>query len=183
MEWIFGGLMVFGLLYLLLMIFGSALELGDVDGLMESTGMDSVFGLDTPDAAEISGLGCSVIAAFLAGFGAVGLAGTLSGWSLVVSLIGAVLIGLVFGRVVVQALVFVYRQQTEAVGSIDRLIGESARVTIDSAPGKTGEAIIESGEITKYPIREINDAELRRGDTVEVVNVQGRVLQVKKKRG
>ena len=183
MEWIFGGLMVFGLLYLLLMIFGSALELGDMDGLMESTGMDSVFGLDTPAAGEISGLGCSVIAAFLAGFGAVGLAGTLAGWSLVVSLIGAVLIGLVFGRVVVQALLFVYRQQTESVGSIDRLIGESARVTIDSAPGKTGEAIIESGEITKYPIREINDAELRRGDTVEIVNVQGRVLQVKKKRG
>ncbi len=60
----------------------------------------------------------------------------------------------------------------------------SARVTIESAPGKTGEAMIESGAfVTRSAVKEVNGVALYRGDIVEVVNVESGLLYVKKKNG
>ena len=184
MEWIFLAFMVTGLAYLLLMIFsgiGDVIPI-DVDGALEGTGIDSLMGLDVEGADDVSGLGCSVIAAFLAGFGAVGLTGTVSGWNPVVILAGAVLFGWGLGRAVVAVLRFVFNQQSTEVFHNEDLIGLSARVTINSAADTTGEVIVESGEVRKYPVQELSGAALKRGDTVEIVNVSGRFLQVKKKR-
>ena len=78
---------------------------------------------------------------------------------------------------------FVYNQQSTSVYSSSDLIGMSARVTIDSPAGKTGEAIVEHGEVRKYSIQEINGAALKRGDTVEILEADSHILKVKKKRG
>ncbi|MBZ0298004.1 MAG: YqiJ family protein [Anaerolineae bacterium] len=186
MELLFLGIMLTGLLYLLLMIFSGIGEVADfgIDGALESTGLDAVFGLDLDagDTGEVSGLGCSVIAAFLAGFGVVGLVGSLLHWSLLLIILCAVAFGLLVGRLVVRILRFVYSQQSTEVYSAQDLVGSSGRVTINSGAGQTGEVLIESGQILKYPIKEVSGAELKRGDTVEVVAVQGRFLHVKKKR-
>lgn len=184
MELLFLGIMLMGLLYLLLMIFSGMGQVADfgIDGVLESTGLDTLFGLDAGDAGEASGLGCSVIAAFLAGFGAVGLVGSLLNWSLLLIIVGAFVFGLLVGRLVVRTLRFVYNQQSTDVYSVQDLIGSSGHITINSGAGQTGEVLIESGQILKYPVKEVNGAELKRGDTVEVVAVQGRFLHVKKKR-
>ena len=184
MELLFSGIMVLGLLYLLLMIFSGLGHVADfgIEGALEGTGIDMLLGLDTAEAGEVSGLGCSVIAAFLAGFGAVGLVGTLLNWSLLLIVLSAAAFGLLVGRMVVRILRFVYNQQSTDVTSVEELVGSSGRVTINSTAGQTSEVMIESGQILKYPIKEVNGAELKRGDTVEVVAVQGRFLHVKKKR-
>jgi membrane protein implicated in regulation of membrane protease activity len=186
MELVFLAIMLVGLLYLLLMIFGGLGDVFqlDIEGALEGTGLDSLLGLaGAADSGEASGLGCGVIAAFLAGFGAVGLAGTVAGWNPFLLLAAAVAFGWVLGRAVVALLRFVYRQQSTDVFHNEDLIGTSARVTINSAPGKTGEVLVELGEVRKYPVQELSGAALQRGDTVEIVAVSGRFLQVKKKRG
>lgn len=184
MEIIFGIIMLVGLAYLLLMIAGGggeSLDLG-MDGVLESSPLGGLFGLESPDAGEAGGLGCGVIAAFLAGFGAVGLTGTLAGWNALVILGAALAFGLVLGRLVIGLLRFVIAQQGTRVFSSDDLIGLSGRVTIDSPAGKTGEVILEGEQVLKYPVKEVNDAPLKRGDIVEVVDIDGRFLRVKKKR-
>lgn len=181
MEVVFGGIMLFGLLYLLMMIFGGlgeALDFG-VDGAMESIGLDSIFGI-SDGGGEATGLGCSVIAAFLAGFGAVGLTGTVSGWSLLPMLLLAFAFGWLLARGVAVVMKYVYAQESTDVYSIDSMIGKTARVTIDSAAGKTGEVIIEDGQILKYPVQEVDGEALKRGDMVLIVDVNGRFLRVKK---
>lgn len=184
MEILFLIIMLVGLLYLLLMIFGGAVTVIDIDidSALESTGLDTVFGLDSAGGGEASGLGCGVIAAFLAGFGAVGLTGSIGGWNPLAMLVAAVLFGWLLGRAIVALLRFVYAQQSTDVFRSETLIGQSARVTIDSPAGKIGEAMVEEGEIRKYPIKEMSGLALQRGDTVEIVDINGRFLRVKKKR-
>ncbi|HLV35617.1 MAG TPA: hypothetical protein VKY59_10910 [Spirillospora sp.] len=184
MEILFLIIMLVGLLYLLLMIFGGAVTVMDIDidSALESTGLDTVFGLDSAGGSEAGGLGCGVIAVFLAGFGAVGLTGSIGGWNPLAMLVAAVLFGWLLGRAVVALLRFVYAQQSTDVFRSETLIGQSARVTIDSPAGKIGEAMVEEGEIRKYPIKEMNGLALQRGDTVEIVDINGRFLRVKKKR-
>lgn len=167
LPYVFGGLMLVGVLYFVYSIF-----FGDVgEGGLEVASLD--------DVGEI---GCSVIAAFLAGFGAVGLLGVWSGWGLLVTLGVAAVFGLVIGRVIMWVLRLIARQQSTDVTNVQNLIGSSARVTIDIPAGKVGEAIIEEGYVAKYPIREVGDHALQRGDHVEVVDVQNGMLHVKKKR-
>ena len=72
MELIFGLVLLIGVGFLLLTIFGNAV---DIDGAFESVGLDALPGLD---GGEAGSLGLNVIASFLAGFGGVGLAGTLA---------------------------------------------------------------------------------------------------------
>lgn len=170
--------MLAGLAYLLLMIMGILNDTPDVDGVFEDNALGALFGV-----GDAEGLGCSVIAAFMAGFGAVGLTGTLAGWNILIIFVSALVFGVILGRMVTTILRFVYNQQSTSVYSASDLIGMSARVTIDSPPGKTGEAIVEHGEVLKYSIQEINGAELRRGDIVEILEASGHVLKVKKKRG
>jgi membrane protein implicated in regulation of membrane protease activity len=140
------------------------------------------------NASDASGysdgeFGLTIAAAFFAMFGAVGLLGTLSGWSVIVTLVAALIVGLVAGRAVFAFLRFIMRQQSvENTEQINDLIGKSARVTIDSPEGKTGEAIIEANYVLKYAVKEINSEALQRGDTVEIVDTASGILFVKKKR-
>ena len=170
MEYLFGGVMLAGLVYLVLMIvgLGDSLDL-DIEGF---------FGFESADA---DGIGCSAVAAFMAGFGALGLTGTLMGWNPIGTLLTAILIGLVIARVSMSALRFVYRQQSSPITfSAHDLIGKAGHATIDSAPGTTGEVLVEAQERHKYPVKEIDGAALKRGDRVTVVDVEGRYLRVRK---
>jgi len=177
--------LIVGLLYLLLTSFGGlgdALDLG-VDGAIEGTGIDTILGIDS-GASDASGLGCIVIAAFMAGFGALGLTGMAAGWNLLLILVIAVLFGDASARGAGTVLKYAYSQQADSVDfSPQDLIGMSARVSINTPAGKTSEVVIETDKILKYPAQEINDNELKRGDIVEIVDVSGRFLRVKLKNG
>lgn len=162
LPYIFGAITLAGVLYFIYSLFFG----GDLDGV---DGGDGEFTL-------------MVAAAFAAGFGAVGLLGTLSGWALLTTLAVALVIGLVMGRAVLSVLRYVMRQQSTNVGHIDRLVGASARVTIEAPEGAISEAMVEGEYIQKYAIKEVNGAALHRGDVVEIVNADGSVLYVKKKR-
>lgn len=180
MEFFFGGLLLIGIAYLLITSLGLGEMLGveAADNALDTVGLSPILGLD-----DASGFGCSVLAAFMAGFGSIGLAGTMAGWSLPVIVLVALGVGYVLGRVVVSGLKFLRAQQSAPFkASMNDLIGKAARITLDAAKNKTGEAMIEEGEVGRYPVKEISGAELKRGDVVEVVDVQGRFLHVKKKR-
>lgn len=165
-PYIFGAITLVGVLYFLYsLIFG---DVGDADISVEADG-DGDFGL-------------MIVAAFLAAFGAFGLAGTLSGWGMPLTLGIAVIAGAVIGRGALALLRLVVRQQSTAVTSSDVLIGASGRVTIDAPAGTTTEVIIEDGYVAKYAAREVDSHALNRGDAVEIVNVENGTLYVKKKR-
>jgi membrane-bound ClpP family serine protease len=170
MEIVFGSIMVVGVGYLLLMVFGLAdnLELFDVDGAL---------GLD----AGMDGMGCALIAVFMAVFGAFGLTGVLLGWNLFGTILTAVALGLVLSRLGLAALRQLRRQESKPIAFAHTdLIGRNAKITIASAPGKTGEVLVEAHTILKYPVREINGEALQRGDRVTIVDVEGRFLVVRK---
>lgn len=168
-PYIFGAITLAGVLYFLYSII-----FGDVSG-------DAGPALDVPDDA--GHFGCTIIAAFLAVFGAVGLLGTLSGWSLLLTLGVAAVFGLVIGRLTMAALRYVVRQQSTERHNVGDLIGASARMTIDTPAGLTGEAMVEGAYVNKYPVKDVTDSALSRGDHVEVVDVRDGTLYVKKKRG
>jgi membrane protein implicated in regulation of membrane protease activity len=179
MEVIFGILMAVGLGYLLLTIIGvgDIFDL-DADSVLDTLGIGTLYGLD-----DATGFGCTILAAFMAGFGSFGLAGALSGWSLPVVVVVSVIAGYIFGRLVLIAFRFLKAQQTAPHHeTMDDLIGKIARVTLEATAGKTGEVMIEEGEVARYPVKEIGGSDLKRDDVVEIVDVQGRFLHVKKKR-
>ncbi|MBK9123791.1 MAG: hypothetical protein IPM16_11820 [Chloroflexi bacterium] len=165
LPWVFGAFMLVGTGYFVFSIFfGDVTDSGD--------GGDGDFTL-------------LLIAAFCSGFGAMGLLGTSSGWSVLVTVLVAAVFGYTIGKAAIFVLRWVMRQQTTDSIPVQReLIGMSARVTIESAPGKTGEAMIESGAfVTRSAVKEVNGVALHRGDIVEVVNVESGLLYVKKKNG
>ncbi len=186
MEILYTLFLILGLGYLLLTIFGGlgdALDLG-MDGAMESVGLDTLFGLDfSADSGmgEATGLGCSVLAAFMAGFGVLGLVGASAGWNPLLVIGGSVVGGWIMGRGFATVMRYVLAGQSTEGYSSDSLIGLSARVTINTDAGRTGEVMVNIGEQIKYAAREINDAPMQRGDVVEIVDVVGHVLHVKKK--
>lgn len=161
LPYIFGAITLAGLIYLAFSLFvgDHDFDIGDTDG----------------------GFGCLILAAFLSVFGVVGLLGTLSGWNLIMTLVAAVAIGLLMGRLIRVILRFVMRQQTPPIVAED-LIGTFARVTIDTPAGKTGEAMVEEPHVSKFPVRETSGVELKRGDQVEVVDFNNGILYVKRKR-
>lgn len=162
-PFIFGAITLAGMLYFIYsLFFGGDMDVGDASGDGDFTLM--------------------VAAAFASAFGAVGLLGTLSGWALITTLAFALVFGFVIGRVVLLVLRFVMRQQSTSVSRADGLIGSSARVTIEAPQGAISEAMVEGQYVQKYAIKEINGAALHRGDVVEVVDTDGSVLFVKKKR-
>ncbi len=178
MEIFFGAMLAIGVLYFALMIVGIS-ELLDIDGALGLLNLDALFGIN-----DSTGFGCMVISAFMVGFGGVGLVGLSAGWSLPAILGIALVLGVGLGRGVLAIFRTVYAAQSQPIkASLDDLIGQTVRVTLDAQPGQTAEAIIETGEVARFPIREINRAALKRGDLVEVVDVQGRYLRVKKKHG
>ncbi|MFO7322079.1 MAG: hypothetical protein DIU68_010130 [Chloroflexota bacterium] len=167
-PYIFGAITLAGVLYFLYSII-----FGEVSG-------DG--GPDLEVADDAGKFGCTIIAAFLAAFGAVGLLGTLSNWGLPLTLGASVVFGLVIGRIIMAVLAYVVRQQSTERHRIDDLIGVSARVTIDTPAGATGEAMVETAYVSKYPVRDVTNSPLSRGDYVEVVDVRDGTLYVKKKR-
>lgn len=173
MPYIFGAITLVGVLYFAYsIIFG---ELADADA-----DADVDFGGDVTDGDAHFGM--TIVAAFLASFGAFGLLGTLSAWSLPLTLAVAVVAGLLIGRGALVLLRWVVRQQSTNVTGNDALIGTSGRVTIDAPAGTTTEIIIEDGYVTKYAAREVDNHALSRGDHVDVVNIENGTLYVKKKR-
>jgi len=181
-EFIYGAMLVIGGGYLVLMIVGGLGQVSDfgLDGIFHDLHLDALFGLNSEAGAEFTGVGCSVLSAFLAGFGAVGLTGTRLGWNPLVGIIVALALGYLLAFGVTRTLAFVMASQsTERFSSRD-LIGLSARVTINTAPGQTTEVMIEEGQTLRYAAREVNNAELKRGDIVRVVDVDGNQLRVQK---
>jgi len=168
MFWVFAVMTLIGVLYFLVTIFTGSDLLGDID----------IPGIDLGD-----GFGFTVLAVFLAGFGSIGLLGSLSGWGLGLTLIAALIFGVILGRMALTLLRWVFKQQSGKIVSREaELIGISGRVTIEVPEGKIGEVMIERDFVQRYPIKEMNGAALQRGDQVEVVDINGGILTVKKKR-
>lgn len=167
-PWVFAAMTLIGVLYFMFTIFTGSDVLGDVH----------VPGLDFGD-----GFGFTVLAVFFAGFGSIGLLGSLAGWGLGMTLIAALIFGLVLGRAALWLLRWVFKQQSGAIVNRETdLLGVSGRVTIEVPEGKTGEVMIEGQFVQRYPIKEMNGVALKRGDQVEVVDMNGGILYVKKKR-
>jgi len=188
-PWIFAAIMTVGMTFLLISIFLG--DVGDFDADIDididvdldiDGAMDGIIG--EGDVAESRNLGCMVISAFMTGFGSVGLFGSLMGWSPVFSSMAGLAFGLIFGRSTAAALRYVMRQQFSDLLTTDSLIGAHARITVNIPAGKVGEALVESKTLIKYPVRAVSDeVELKKGDYVEIVEVRGGCLYVKKKRG
>ena len=186
-PWLFAAIMAAGVTFLLISIFlGGMADLDtdvDVGGIdIDGDGIADVFGGDgTP--GESRNLGCLAISAFLAGFGAMGLLGSLAHWHLAFSLLAGLGVGLVLGRATTAILHFVVRQESSDLLTADSLIGAFARVTVNTPAGRTGEALVEGKSLLKYPVRVIGEGvELKKGDYVEIVEVRSGCLYVKKKR-
>lgn len=171
-PWVFGAFFAAGLTFLLFSIFfGEAADLGDAGAALSG------------DAAELQNLGCTAISAFLVGFGSLGLLGTLAGWPLLLSILGGALLGVFFGRMTQVVLRFVLRQQSSDLLTTESLIGTQARITVDTPAGQTGEALVEGDSFIKYAVRAASDEiALKKGDYVEIVNVENGRIYVKKKR-
>jgi len=181
MTAVFGVILLVGLVYLFLMILGgigSSLDFG-VDGALESIGLDSVFGM-TSGGGDASGLGCAILSVFFAMFGAVGVVGSLAGWNIAVILFLSTLIGWMIARVAVAVMKPLVGQDSTDLFSKKSLVGKIARVTIESPAGKTGEVMIEAGQIYKYPVKEVNGEALHRSDRVEILEINGRILIVRR---
>lgn len=183
-PWIFASIMAVGVIYLLFSILAGGLA--DVDADVDvhiHHGTFDFLHIGHGDSGEARGLGCSVLSAFLAGFGSMGLLGSLSGWNVLFSILAGLVFGLIFGRSTVAVLRFVLRQQSSDLMTTDSLIGTYARITVDTPPGRTGEALVEGESLIKYPVRATSDdIALKKGDYVEIVRVEKGRLYVKKKR-
>ena len=192
-PWIFAAIMAGGVTFLLISIFlGDVTDVDadvdvdiggidiDVDGALDGLAGDIA---GDADVAEGRNLGCMVIAAFLTGFGAMGLLGSLAEWSLFFSVLAGLAFGLIFGRSTAAVLRFVVRQESSDLLTADSLVGTFARITIDIPAGRVGEAIAEGKSLIKYPVKALSDeVELKKGDYVEIVEVRQGRLYVKKKR-
>ncbi len=178
MTLFFAAAFAVGALYLLLMVVGG---LGDALDLDINLGGGAEVLSGTDGVGEATGIGCNVIAGFLVAFGAIGLAGSLAEWNTAVVLVAAVVFGYIVGRLIARFIRFIYAQQSDPVASSQTLVGQMARVTINSPADKLGEAIVEDGQVVKYAVREVSGAALARGDSVQIVSIDGRILNVKKK--
>ena len=127
---------------------------------------------------RLSGISLNVIAAFCAGFGAVGLTGSLLQWPVLLTVLVSLLVGVLFGQGVTRFLRFVMKQQSNNILTKDRLIGLNARMTINTPAGKVGEALVEEYERIKYPVEHIRGEALSRNDIVQIIDVQGGKLLV-----
>ncbi len=174
-PWIFVAIMTIGVTYLLIsIVFGGLIDFDgdiDIDGALDAT------------ESEATGLGCSVISAFLSGFGSVGLLGSLSGLSLIGSIIAGVIFGVIVGKLFTTVMQYVLRQQSNDLLTTQSLIGKMARITVDIPAGQTGEALVESESLIKYAVKAVSDeVELKKGDYVEIIDVHDGRIFVKKKR-
>lgn len=169
LPWIYGGVMASGLIFLLVSIlFG---DIGDVE-------MDVDMDASGGDARS---LGCMVIAAFMAGFGSVGLMASFAGWDAAYSLLVALVFGLVFGRSTMGIMRWVLRQQSNDLLTGESLVGAQARITVNIPPGQVGEAMVTAKSVMKYPVVALDrELALHKGDIVQVEQVlNGRLVVTK----
>ncbi|MBN1284188.1 MAG: NfeD family protein [Anaerolineae bacterium] len=194
MSAVFGIIMAVGLLYFLMSIFsGGLFDLGDMfdgldldlpdflDFLSGAGALDAADAADGVDlAGEARGFGCTAIAAFMASFGALGLVGVSLEWTPLQTLLVALAIGAVVAWGVARVLKWVLRQQSTGVLTRRDLVGKTARVTVNTPAGQTGEALVEGAARVKYPVKEVDGLELNKGDRVIVVGMDGGRLEVRK---
>lgn len=181
MPWLFAAIMTAGMVYLLASLFLGGFG-ADVD---TDIAVDADAGLDIHADAlstgeEAMGIGCNVIAAFCVGMGSMGLLGTLANWNLLLTVLMSLLFGLLLGRVIQKGMRFVLRQQSNDLLTTDRLIGATARITVNIPEGRIGEALIEDEERIKYAVKNLADEPLQKGDKVVIENVQAGRLYVRK---
>lgn len=185
---VYAGLMIFGGGFLLLsLILGGLTEgaegiLGDFDNLLEGIGIDLIpDNLELGDGEGHRGIGCASIAAFITGFGAAGLAATFFELAAVWTVLVALGFGIVTGGIYLAIMTFVVRQQANTLVRMEDFIGLKGHVTINSPAGEIGQvAVTVRGETKNFPAVEQNGLVLNRGDSVEVVNLEGGRLYVKK---
>ncbi len=184
---IFGAILAFGVVFMLISIFlggvGDAdAGAADVDfGADVDIGADADVGADGGDSQAV-GISLNVIAIFCVGFGAMGLAGSLAEWPMLLVLLLSVLFGLLLGRGFQVFMRFLLRREPDALHSADTLIGKRARITVDTPAGKLGEALIIDGERIKYAVRHIEDAEpLEKGAIVSIVGINNGRLTVRRR--
>jgi membrane protein implicated in regulation of membrane protease activity len=168
-PWLFGAITLVGVLYFIVSLFVGDTDL-DIGGLHLDVGFVG---------SEDGEFGCMLIAAVMAGFGAVGLLGWFSRWDTLTTLVIAAVFGLVFGRGVVSLLRFVVRQQSDSITD-ENLIGMMARVTIEVPADKTGEAMVQGAFVAKYPIRAVDGQPLHKGEMVQIVEVRDGLLFVQR---
>lgn len=169
----FGGILAAGAVYIVAQLF--------LGGLAEA-GFDTDVSADA-DSGESEALGISlnVIAAFCVGVGAMGLVASLNDWSVIITILSSLLFGVLLGRLFQVGFGYVLRQQHSGLIAGDTLVGNIARVTVDTPAGKLGEAMLEEPERMKYPIKHMDDAPLSKGETVVVIKVEGGRLYVRRK--
>lgn len=183
MLYIYGAILAFGVVYILANIFlgglGGDSDFGvDVDADFD---VDIDTGVDVEGDSEAVGISLNVIAAFAVGVGAVGVGSTLAGWPPIATILASILFGLILGRIFQNMMRFVLRQEGGDVITAHSLIGQTARVTVNTPAGRLGEALIEEPERIKYAIRNIEaDQPLEKGDIVQIISVESGRLHVKK---
>jgi membrane protein implicated in regulation of membrane protease activity len=186
LPWVFGGLMVLsgGFLIISLIVGEIAEGAGDaldgLDNLLEGAGIDLI-----PDNLQLGeeqkGIGCTSIAAFLTGFGAAGLVASLNHLGTVASILAALVFGLVAGGLYVVLMGFISRQQANTTIGITDFVGLKGRMTVGMSAGKVGQvALTVRGEMKTFPAVETTGEALNKGDAVEIVNLEGGRLYVKK---
>jgi|GEM_PF-1055678 len=180
-PWIFASIMTVGVIYMMAsIIVGDLFDFGGDLDLDLDVDADLDLSADTPATGDGLKIGCSAIAAFLAAFGAIGLASTLAGQNIIITLTVSTIFGLVVGRLVAELFAYLRRQQFTTVQNQESLIGLEAHATIHIAPNRIGEGMVHGTELLKYAIKEMNGVELYRGDTVQVMGIEGNHLLVKK---
>lgn len=174
----FALMMTAGVVYLLASLVLGGLDFGDF-GFDVDVDVDADIDLDVGDG-DVKGIGCNVIAAFLSGAGFMGLFGSVSGWHPIMTILVSLLVGLLLSRVVIWIMRFVWSRQSSDVLTKSNLIGLRARVTVNTPAGKVGEVLVEEYERIKYPMKHVLDEALQKGDMVEIVDVVGGRLHVRK---
>jgi hypothetical protein len=184
--WTFGAIALIGVVFLLLtFIFGELSEgLGGIfeglDGAFEGLGLDFF-----PESVEIGdgsgGVGCGIVAAFMAGFGLIGLAVTMMGGGAGASLLAAVVSGVLAGGLYFGLMSFLIGQQSSSTIEVADFTGRMARVSTNVPRGDIGDGFLElRGQRNRYPLREVQGKALKRGDLVIVERFEGGILFVRK---
>ncbi len=177
----FGGLAIFGFIFLIITILtGDLLDLGSdaldsLDNILEGLGLDLI-----PDGVpSIHGFGSIIVATYVTFFGATGLFMYLTYANFLLSLVSAILVGTLPTGIVIALAVLLKKQEANSTHTETSLIGETARVTV------VGENILEilvqkdhyTGRHKAYSVE--NEA-LKRDDRVTIIDIKGNTFYVRK---
>lgn len=170
-PWCYGSLFALGLVYL-----GATRLLG-------SLGRSINRSLNNVGLRWIAGEGTLIglFAAFLVGFGAVGLGVAWLGGSFLLGIVLATVFGFLVGGVYVVVVTLLDESELDPVVSEPALIGLTAHVIGETPPGAVGEGVlVVQGQRHRFPIRELNGESLQPEDLVTVVRLEEGALYVRK---